>query len=147
VELNAVLSSATVYGDAVIARVDTPAWPEMISEYADELVKMEGVRWCMCYGRHNGSLLFSIRTKRASHMAGVLAHKICHGIGTGGGHEMYAAGKIDIAQALKKVKDPEDILVKRFLKEVAPRGSTPLALISRDEKINGERLARLDVNP
>jgi nanoRNase/pAp phosphatase (c-di-AMP/oligoRNAs hydrolase) len=129
VELNAVLNSAMIYGDAIIARVETIAWPEMIGEYADELIQMEGIRWCMCYGRHNGSLLFSIRTKRTNYMAGVLAHKICLGIGKGGGHETFAAGKIEIAQALKKVKDPEDIVVKRFLKEAATRGIEPVPLI------------------
>ena len=127
------LNNAMIYGDVVVARVDMIGWPEMIGEYADELIQIEGIRWCMCYGRHNGSILFSIRTTRSSHMAGVLAHKICHGIGKGGGHETFAAGKIDIAQALKKVKDPEDILVKRFLKEVSPRGMEPTMLITRDK--------------
>lgn len=133
IELYSVLNNAMIYGDVVVARVDMIGWPEMIGEYADELIQIEGIRWCMCYGRHNGSILFSIRTTRSSHMAGVLAHKICHGIGKGGGHETFAAGKIDIAQALKKVKDPEDILVKRFLKEVSPRGMEPTMLITRDK--------------
>lgn len=130
VELCSVLNNAKIYGDVVIARVNMIGWPEMIGEFADELIKIEGIRWCMCYGRHNGSLLFSIRTTRSSYMAGVLAHKICHGIGKGGGHETFAAGKIDLAQALKKVRDPEDILLKRFLKEVTPSGSEPAMLIA-----------------
>jgi hypothetical protein len=101
----------------------------MIGEFADELIQMEGIRWCMCYGRHNGNLLFSIRSKRTNDMAGVLAHKITTGMGKGGGHETFAAGKIDVAQAMKKVKDPEDILLKRFLKEVNPKGTEPVPLI------------------
>ncbi len=121
VELFSVLKNAKFYNDAVVARIDVLGWPEMIGEFADELIQIEGMRWCLCYGRHNGSLLFSIRTTRSSHMAGVLAHKITHGIGSGGGHETFAAGKIEMVQALKKVNDPEDILVKRFLKEVASR--------------------------
>jgi nanoRNase/pAp phosphatase (c-di-AMP/oligoRNAs hydrolase) len=137
VELNSVLNNAMIYGDAVLARVERIAWPEMIGEYADELIQMEGIRWCMCYGRHNGSLLFSIRTKRTNYMAGVLAHKICHGIGKGGGHETFAAGKIEMAQALKIVKDPEDILVKRFLKEAATRGANPIPLIGAEKKTYG----------
>ncbi len=128
-EFYSVLKNAKFYGDAVIARVDMLGWPEMIGEFADELIQIEGSRWCMCYGRHNGSLFFSIRTTRSSYMAGVLAHKITHGIGSGGGHETFAAGKINMVQALKKVNDPEDILVKRFLKEVAPRYSEPEHLI------------------
>jgi hypothetical protein len=86
----------------------------------------------MCYGRHNGSVLFSIRAKRTNYMAGVLAHKIALGIGKGGGHETFAAGKIDVAQALKKVKDPEDILVKRFLKEVNPKGVDASPLVNSE---------------
>jgi nanoRNase/pAp phosphatase (c-di-AMP/oligoRNAs hydrolase) len=128
-ELNAVLNSAAIYGDVVTARADLISWPEMIGEFADELIQMEGIRWCMCYGRHNGNLLFSIRSKRTNDMAGVLAHKITTGMGKGGGHETFAAGKIDVAQAMKKVKDPEDILLKRFLKEVNPKGTEPVPLI------------------
>ncbi|MBN2299207.1 MAG: DHH family phosphoesterase, partial [Deltaproteobacteria bacterium] len=131
IELCSVLNNTKIYGDVVVARVNMIGWPEMIGEFADELIQMEGIRWCICYGRHNGSLLFSIRTTRSSYMAGVLAHKICHGIGKGGGHETFAAGKIDLAQALKKVRDPEDILLKRFLKEVTPKGAEPNMLITK----------------
>ena len=133
-ELNSVLNSARIYGDAIIARLDVISWPEMIGEFADELIQLEGIRWCMCYGRHNGSVLFSIRAKRTNYMAGVLAHKLALGIGKGGGHETFAAGKIDVVQALKKVKDPEDILVKRFLKEVNPKGfdASPLVDLQRN---------------
>ncbi|HPS94700.1 MAG TPA: DHH family phosphoesterase [Deltaproteobacteria bacterium] len=147
VELNSILNSASIYGDAIIARVELTAWPEMIGEYADELIKMEGIRRCLCYGRHNGFLLFSIRTKRANYMAGVLAHKISHGIGSGGGHETYAAGKIDIAQALKKVKDPEDILIRRFLKEAAIKGAVPVPLISRNGKNGCVKSSGNDFHP
>lgn len=132
IELSSVLNNAKLYGDVVVARVNMIGWPEMIGEFADEFIQIEGIRWCMCYGRHNGSLLFSIRTTRPSYMAGVLAHKICHGMGKGGGHETYAAGKIDLAKALKKVRDPEDILLKRFLKEVTPKNAEPSQLIARE---------------
>jgi len=146
-ELNAVLNSALLYGEVVVARVDPMSWPEMIGEFADELVQMEGIRWCMCYGRHDGSLLFSIRAKRTNDMAGVLAHKISTGIGSGGGHETFAAGKIDIAQALKKVKDPEDILVKRFLKEVNPKGAEPVPLVTPHKVPEGDKPLPGNVNP
>jgi nanoRNase/pAp phosphatase (c-di-AMP/oligoRNAs hydrolase) len=130
-ELDSVLKSAMIYGDAVLARVENIAWPEMIGEYADELIQLEGIKWCMCYGKHDGSLLFSIRTKGTNLLAGVLATKICRGLGKGGGHETFAAGKVEIAQALKKVKDPEDIIVKRFLKEVVTKGIEPVPLIAK----------------
>lgn len=131
VELYSILKNAKIYGDAVVARVERIAWPEMIGEFADELIKIEGIHWCMCYGRHNGSLLFSIRTTRSTHMAGVLAHKISQGIGSGGGHETYAAGKIEFAQAVRKLKDPEDTLLRRFLREVNIRDAEPKLLIEK----------------
>jgi nanoRNase/pAp phosphatase (c-di-AMP/oligoRNAs hydrolase) len=130
-ELFSILKSAMVYDDAVVAKVEKIAWPEMIGEFADELIRIEGIRWCMCYGRHNGGILFSIRTTRANHMAGVLANKICHGIGSGGGHETFAAGRIDMAQAMKKVKDPEETLLRRFLREASPKEVEPKPLIDR----------------
>lgn len=144
VELYSVLDNARIYGDAVVARLDMIGWPEMIGEFADELIQMEGIRWCLCYGKHNGSLLFSIRTTRPNYMAGILAHKICHGIGKGGGHETYAAGKIDLTQALKKVKDPEDILLKRFLKEVNTKNAEPTKLITRPAEKRAQ--SGIDIN-
>ncbi|HQG31148.1 MAG TPA: bifunctional oligoribonuclease/PAP phosphatase NrnA [Deltaproteobacteria bacterium] len=146
IKLYSVLGNARVYDDVILSRVDLIGWPEMIGEFADELIQLEGIKWCMCYGRHNGSLIFSIRTTKTSYMAGVLAHKICHGIGKGGGHETYAAGKIDLAQALKKVKDPEDILLKRFLKEVCPKNAEPTMLIPTKDKVEIRPLSS-DVNP
>ncbi len=136
-ELTCVLTNALLYGEVVVARLEAMSWPEMIGEFADELIQMEGVRWCLCYGRHNGFLLFSIRAKRAKDMAGILAHKIAVGLGSGGGHETFAAGKIDVSQALKKVKDPEDILVKRFLKEVNPKGVEPVPLVDPSQIVCG----------
>jgi nanoRNase/pAp phosphatase (c-di-AMP/oligoRNAs hydrolase) len=135
-EMYSVLKNSFVYGDAIVARVESIKWPEMIGEFADELVQMEGIQWCFCYGRYNGSILFSVRTTRSRHMAGVLAHKIVLGIGTGGGHETFAGGKIDVAQALKKVKDPEEIILKRFLKEICPNETEPRPLISSKEEIS-----------
>ena len=132
VELFTVLKNARFYSDAVVARIDKLGCPEMLGEFADELIQIEGVRWCLCYGCHNGSLLFSIRTVRSSQMAGLLAGKLSHGMGSGGGHETFAAGKIDIAQALKKVNDPEEILVKRFLREIAPRDAEAVNLIPKE---------------
>ena len=146
-ELNAVLNGALIYGDVVVARVEMMSWPEMIGEFADELIQMEGIRWCLCYGRHNGSLLFSIRAKKTNDMAGVLAHKISTGIGKGGGHETFAAGKIDVAQALKKVKDPEDILVKRFLKEVNTKGAEPVPLVTPEKPVETDKPLPGNVNP
>ena len=130
-ELYSILKSAMIHEDAVIAKVERIGWPEMIGEFADELIRIEGIRWCLCYGRHNGSILFSIRTTRSNHMAGVLANKICLGIGSGGGHETYAAGRIDLAQALKKVKDPEETLLRRFLREVNSKEVEPKPLIDK----------------
>lgn len=133
-EFYSVLKNAKIYNDVIVARVNMLPWPEMIGEFADELIQIEGMRWCLCYGRHNGSLFFSIRTTRSRYMAGVVAHKLCHGIGTGGGHETFAAGKIDMAQALKKVRDPEDILLKRFLKEVSSKDVKPHDLVDKERE-------------
>jgi nanoRNase/pAp phosphatase (c-di-AMP/oligoRNAs hydrolase) len=132
VELYSVLKNAKIHGDAVVARVDRIGWPEIIGEFADELIKIEDIRWCLCYGQYNGNLLFSIRTTRSTHMAGVLAHKISIGIGTGGGHETFAAGKVELGQAIKKVKDPEEILLRRFLHEVNIREIEPKQLIEQE---------------
>lgn len=135
-ELYSVLKNSVIYGDAVVAKVDVIKWPEMLGEFADELVQMEGIRWCLCYGKYNGCVLFSLRTTRSRYMAGVLASKISHGIGRGGGHETFAGGKIDITQALRKVKDPEETVLKRFLKEVNHNNVQPKLLINSNEEVD-----------
>jgi len=129
VELFSVLNNVKIYRDVVVAKVEMLTWPEIIGEIADELIQMEGIKWCFCYGKHNGSILYSIRTVKSRYMAGVLAHKISQGIGTGGGHETFAGGKVDLNNVSKKVKDPEDLILKRFLKEMNCKDMQPKTLI------------------
>ena len=132
VELFSVLRNAKIYKDVVVARLEMLTWPEIIGEIADELIQMEGIKWCFAYGKYNGSILYSIRTVKSRYMAGVLAHKISRGIGIGGGHETFAGGKIELEYANKKVKDPEELILKRFLREVNCKDVEPETLIDGD---------------
>ena len=53
----------------------------------------------------------------------------------------------DVAQALKKVKDPEDILVKRFLKEVNTKGAEPVPLVTPEKPVETDKPLPGNVNP
>ncbi len=105
------------YDDVMISNMGTLYNPDVTAEMADFLLRMEGVRWTLCMGEYKDYLLLSVRTSRRGMMAGRIALRIVKSLGTGGGHEKVAGGKISLkglkpeerAQVAKKVTD-------RFLK-------------------------------
>ena len=56
------------------------SWPEMIGEFADELIQMEGIRWCPCYGRRRIAALLH-QGKEDQRHGGCPRPQDIHGIG------------------------------------------------------------------
>jgi nanoRNase/pAp phosphatase (c-di-AMP/oligoRNAs hydrolase) len=107
------IARSVQYGDVMISYMGTLNNPDVTAEMADFLLRMEGIRWTLCMGEYRDYLLLSVRTSRRGAMAGRIAIRILKGLGTGGGHEKAAGGKISLeglepeerAQIPKKVAD------------------------------------------
>jgi len=127
------IAHSVQYGDVMISYMGTLNTPDVTAEMADFLLRMENIRWTLCMGEFKDYLLLSVRTSRRGLTAGKIALRVLKGLGTGGGHEKAAGGKIGLkglkpeerAQVAQKVTD-------RFLKilGVQDREGKPLAAVA-----------------
>jgi nanoRNase/pAp phosphatase (c-di-AMP/oligoRNAs hydrolase) len=113
------IDNSMQYGDVIVSYMGSLNNPDIASEMADFLLRMENIRWTLCMGEFKDDLILSVRTSRRGWIAGKIALRIVAGMGTGGGHEKAAGGKIVLTgmipeertRLVKKITD-------RFLKIV-----------------------------
>ena len=127
------IAHSVQYADAIISYMGNLNNPDITGEMADFLLRMENIRWTLCMGEFKDDLMLSVRTSRRGWMAGKIALRIVKGLGTGGGHEKAAGGRISLrglkpegrAQITQKVTD-------RFLKTlgIQDREGKPLIAAS-----------------
>jgi nanoRNase/pAp phosphatase (c-di-AMP/oligoRNAs hydrolase) len=90
------LHAARVYHNVVIAYVGQMDYPDLAAEMADILLRLEGIRWVVCMGAHQGELVLSVRTRGRRGGAGRLAQRMVEGRGTAGGHGAMAGGHLQL---------------------------------------------------
>jgi nanoRNase/pAp phosphatase (c-di-AMP/oligoRNAs hydrolase) len=113
------IEHALIDGNVVISDLQEISNTDNLSETADLLIRIEGVKWALCYGSFQGDIHFSLRMSGRQGHAGIIAKQIANGIGSGGGHHMMAGGKI----AMRKLPEASyqelaDIVKNRFLQEI-----------------------------
>jgi len=129
------IDSSVQYGDVIISYMGNLTNPDIASEMADFLLRMENIRWTLCLGEFKDNLILSVRTSRRDWIAGKVAVRILRGIGTGGGHEKAAGGKV-----LLTGMDPEERtrtaqkITERFLKIVGVENRTGKPLVAHHEQ-------------
>lgn len=122
------IEGSTIHGKVVVTVLRQVSNPDVVSQFADLMIRMEGVRWALTLGRYEEDLLLSVRTSLLRANAGRLIQRIVGGEGKGGGHGMMAGGKIAGGAATPEVARQNE---KRFklralkLLRADPRG-TPL---------------------
>lgn len=109
------INKSQVYRKAVVCPMGEVPYPELPAEMADFLVLREKIKFSLVMGRHNKALYLSVRSLHPEVNAGDMVRTIIDGFGTGGGHGVMAGGKIE-GVPLKKTKEIQSILTKRFLK-------------------------------
>ncbi len=112
------IERALIDGDVVISDLQEISNTDTLSEMADLLIRIEGVKWVLCTGEFRGLTYFSLRAGSRSIHAGLLAKKIVNGIGSGGGHHVMAAGKISPTEKMKSYLEVSEFLKNRFLHEI-----------------------------
>ncbi len=125
------LKNAVIYANLLVITMGEITTPEVVSEMADYLVRLEGVDVAMSMGRYNNTLILSMRTTRHDLNAGEIMRKLVSGQGTAGGHGMTAGGRIDPASASPAaLRCLEDSLTQKLLDDLGIPPCTPRALIS-----------------
>ena len=90
-------------------------YPELPAEIADFLILREGVDISFVMGHYKRDVFLSIRSLRREKSAADMMRNLVSGLGSGGGHEMMAGGKIpDVHLSERAVLEVE--LTKRMLR-------------------------------
>jgi nanoRNase/pAp phosphatase (c-di-AMP/oligoRNAs hydrolase) len=115
-----------LYGSIAVTRLGAVDTPDMVAQFADLIMRLEGIEWTLCIGRFRHDVLLSIRTNRRRANAGKVIRGIVTGLGTAGGHDMIAGGKIaGGALTSARAQRVESLLVRRLLKELGGLGIRP----------------------
>jgi len=113
------INNSEQHGDVIISRMGKLNNPDIAAEMADFLLRMENVHWTLCFGEYRDELVLSVRTSRRGWWAGKVALKVLWGLGTGGGHEKAAGGRVKISGlSPEECRELKEKIIDRFLKTV-----------------------------
>jgi nanoRNase/pAp phosphatase (c-di-AMP/oligoRNAs hydrolase) len=117
-------------GDVAISMLFSMKRPDMASEVADLLLRLDGVCWAVCLGIFEDRLVISVRSDAADARSGRLVRSIVGRNGTAGGHDTMAGGRIHLPSATPAERVAElHALVPRFLEELGVREAAGSALL------------------
>jgi nanoRNase/pAp phosphatase (c-di-AMP/oligoRNAs hydrolase) len=116
------INNSVQYGDVIVSQMGRLHNPDIAAEMADFLLRMENVHWSLCIGEYRDELVMSVRTSRRGWWAGRVAIKVLRGLGTGGGHEKAAGGRVNLSGLSPEDRQElRDKIFERFLKIVGSR--------------------------
>ncbi|GFO57818.1 DHH family phosphoesterase [Geomonas silvestris] len=128
--LHSALEHTVLYGNVLVAALKGVQFPELVSELADLLLRLEGVETVLSMGHYNSEMILSIRTANERINAGELIRALVVGMGTAGGHGMMAGGKVDnVAEDDAAITHVEQELTERLLKELGVALRDPERLV------------------
>jgi nanoRNase/pAp phosphatase (c-di-AMP/oligoRNAs hydrolase) len=124
------VENTTIYGKLLVVNLMAICFPEVVSEMADYLVRLEGIETVLGMGHYNDAVILSIRTTSNFLNAGEMIQRLVAGKGTAGGHGMMAGGKLDnVPFDSAALKEVEDFLTRGLLLELSIGEVIPVRLI------------------
>lgn len=145
-DMSRAIRRTAVFDDVVISTPGKVDSPDMIAEMADTFLRLRMMRWAVVIGFHGDHMFISVRTNRPEYDAGQLVKKVVARLGTAGGHDMTAGGKIYCEDNYKKQWLLKERVKKRFLAEFGfdrrRKGKKLLAMKSPDPGLIIEKNAR-----
>jgi nanoRNase/pAp phosphatase (c-di-AMP/oligoRNAs hydrolase) len=113
--LKQAINRSRVYDFLVVCPLGEVPYPELPAEIADFLIFRRDVDISFVMGRHGQDLYLSMRSFHRDANSADILQKLLQGLGTGGGHEITAGGRIpDVS--LERAKDLEKELVKKIVR-------------------------------
>jgi nanoRNase/pAp phosphatase (c-di-AMP/oligoRNAs hydrolase) len=124
------VENATIYGKLLVVNLHAICFPEVVSEIADYLVRLEHIETVLSMGQYNDAVILSLRTTNTLLNTGEIIKRLVAGKGTGGGHVMMAGGRLDNVPSDPMVlKEVEACLTKALLRELEIEDVVPGRLI------------------
>lgn len=93
------IDRAEIVGGAVFSDLGTVGAADIVAEIADFLLRLQEAEWTCCIGRHENTLIVSLRTSDHEAHAGRLIREAIAGLGTAGGHGTMAGGQVPLADS------------------------------------------------
>lgn len=127
------VENATIYGKLLVVNLQAICFPEVVSEMADYLIRLEGIETVLSMGHYNDEMILSLRTTCHLLNAGEIIKRLVTGRGTAGGHGMMAGGKLDnVPGDPAALKEVEAFLTRGLLGELSIGDVVPRRLIGSD---------------
>lgn len=124
------VENATIYGKLLVVNLQEICFPEVVSEMADYLIRLEGIETVLGIGHYNDEVILSIRTTSHLLNAGEIIKRLVAGRGMAGGHGMMAGGKLDnVPNNPAALKEVEEFLTRGLLQELSIGDAIPRRLI------------------
>jgi nanoRNase/pAp phosphatase (c-di-AMP/oligoRNAs hydrolase) len=110
------IRNARTYEDVLVFNLYDIDNPDIVSEIADFLLRVDGIKFVLGMGRYNEQEILSIRTLSQEAKMGDVIREVVDGLGTAGGHGMIAGGQIRPMQGGQAVqRELEATLTRRLL--------------------------------
>ena len=124
------LSRTSLHKDVAVCDMGNVLSDAIIPELADLLLRIEGVRWSMCFGRSSDLLILSLRSTSRVYEAGSIIRRLVGKRGSAGGHKEMAGGQILLRGLTEgEIEDLSKRLIKRFLKMIKRDAACPAPLV------------------
>jgi len=124
------VENAKIYGKLLIVNLQAICFPEVVSEIADYLIRLEDIETVLGMGHYNDEVILSIRTTNTLLNAGEIVKKLVAEKGAGGGHGMMAGGILyNVPLNLTVLNEIEACLTKKLLIELSIGNVVPGRLI------------------
>jgi nanoRNase/pAp phosphatase (c-di-AMP/oligoRNAs hydrolase) len=124
------VENSTMYGKLLVVNLMAICFPEVVSEMADFLVRLEGIETVLGMGHYNDEVILSMRTTRNDINTGEIIRRLVAGRGTAGGHGMMAGGKLDnVPFDPAALKEVENYLTRGLFRELSIGDVIPVRLI------------------
>ena len=122
------LRSCDIYESVALCGMGEVTSPDALSEMADFFLRIEGIRWVLCYGLCDGQLHLSARTVVRQGNAGGIMAELVEGLGKGGGHDMLAGGQVPLSEDADRAALEREIEL-RLLRLLNIQTRTPEPLV------------------
>jgi len=117
-DMGRAIRRTTVYDDVVLSAPGQVDNPDMVAELADTFMRLKEIQWAIVMGCYDENMYISVRSNNPDNDAGELVRNVVAKMGTAGGHDMFAGGKIPCEKDPKQRWKLKEKLRKRFLVEL-----------------------------
>lgn len=117
-DIGRAIRRTSIYDNVVIStpgRVDNP---DMVAELADTFIRLREAHCAIVMGFYEENMFISVRTNDPECDAGKVVRSVVAKMGTAGGHDMFAGGRIPCEKDPKKQWNLKEKIRKRFLVEL-----------------------------